>query len=85
MRPLARRVSRDEFFSVLSRRTRFLGFHDRSPANNRDVILPGEMKDLMIRVAEAKNAAEANLIARREEMAAAVRWRKHASCCNESQ
>ncbi len=36
----------------------------------RDVILPGEMKDLMNRVIEAKKAAEANLIARREETAA---------------
>ena len=36
----------------------------------RDVILPGEMKDLMNKVTEAKNAAEANLIARREETAA---------------
>jgi regulator of protease activity HflC (stomatin/prohibitin superfamily) len=36
----------------------------------RDVILPGEMKDLMNRVTEAKKAAEANLIARREETAA---------------
>lgn len=36
----------------------------------RDVILPGEMKILMNRVTEAKKAAEANLIARREETAA---------------
>jgi len=36
----------------------------------RDIILPGEMKDLMNRVTEAKKAAEANLIARREETAA---------------
>lgn len=36
----------------------------------RDVILPGDMKDLMNRVMEAKKAAEANLIARREETAA---------------
>jgi len=36
----------------------------------RDVILPGEMKDLMNRVTEAKKAAEANLITRREEVAA---------------
>ena len=35
----------------------------------RDVILPGEMKDLMNKVTEAKKAAEANLIARREETA----------------
>lgn len=36
----------------------------------KDVILPGEMKDLMNKVTEAKKAAEANLIARREETAA---------------
>jgi regulator of protease activity HflC (stomatin/prohibitin superfamily) len=36
----------------------------------RDVILPGEMKDLMNKVTEAKKTAEANLISRREETAA---------------
>ena len=36
----------------------------------KDVILPGDMKDLMNKVTEAKKAAEANLIARREETAA---------------
>lgn len=36
----------------------------------RDVILPGDMKDLMNKVTEAKKAAEANLIVRREETAA---------------
>jgi regulator of protease activity HflC (stomatin/prohibitin superfamily) len=36
----------------------------------RDIILPGDMKELMNRVTEAKTAAEANLIARREETAA---------------
>ena len=35
-----------------------------------DIILPGEMKDLMNKVTEAKKAAEANLIVRREETAA---------------
>ena len=39
-------------------------------AGVRDVILPGEMKDLMNKVTEARKAAEANLIARREETAA---------------
>jgi regulator of protease activity HflC (stomatin/prohibitin superfamily) len=33
-------------------------------------ILPGEMKDLMNKVTEAKKAAQANLIVRREETAA---------------
>jgi regulator of protease activity HflC (stomatin/prohibitin superfamily) len=36
----------------------------------RDVILPGEMKDLMNKVTEARKAAEATLITRREETAA---------------
>jgi len=34
------------------------------------VILPGEMKDLMNKVTEARKAAEASLITRREETAA---------------
>ncbi|MDR1480277.1 MAG: slipin family protein [Planctomycetaceae bacterium] len=36
----------------------------------RDVILPGEMRDLLNKVTEAKKAAEADLIIRREETAA---------------
>lgn len=36
----------------------------------RDVILPGEMKFLMNKVIEARKAADANLITRREEVAA---------------
>jgi regulator of protease activity HflC (stomatin/prohibitin superfamily) len=36
----------------------------------RDVILPGDMKDIMNKVIEAKKAADANLIMRREETAA---------------
>lgn len=36
----------------------------------RDVILPGDMKELMNRVTEAKKAAEASLVTRREETAA---------------
>jgi regulator of protease activity HflC (stomatin/prohibitin superfamily) len=36
----------------------------------RDVILPGEMKELLNKVTEARKAAEANLITRREETAA---------------
>ena len=37
----------------------------------RDVILPGDMKELMNKVMEAKKASEASLINRREETAAA--------------
>lgn len=36
----------------------------------RDVILPGEMKTLLNKVTEARKAAEANLVTRREETAA---------------
>lgn len=36
----------------------------------KDIILPGDMKDLMNRVTEARKAAEASLITRREETAA---------------
>lgn len=36
----------------------------------RDVILPGDMKELMNKVTEARKAAEASLITRREETAA---------------
>lgn len=39
-------------------------------AGIRDIILPGEMKELLNKVIEARKAAEANLIARREETAA---------------
>ena len=53
----------------LSRRAVELGLQIAS-IGIRDVILPGDMKDLMNKVTEAKKAAEANLIARREETAA---------------
>lgn len=36
----------------------------------KDVILPGEMRDLINRVVEAEKVAQANLIRRREETAA---------------
>lgn len=39
-------------------------------AGVRDVILPGDMKELMNKVTEARKAAEANIITRREETAA---------------
>jgi regulator of protease activity HflC (stomatin/prohibitin superfamily) len=37
----------------------------------RDVILPGEMKEILNRVVQAKKAAEASLLTRREEVASA--------------
>jgi regulator of protease activity HflC (stomatin/prohibitin superfamily) len=53
----------------LRRRVAALGL-EVITAGIRDVILPGEMKDLLNKVTEAKKAAEANLIVRREETAA---------------
>jgi regulator of protease activity HflC (stomatin/prohibitin superfamily) len=44
----------------------------------RDVILPGDMKDLMNKVIEARKAAEASVITRREE-AAALRHQANAA------
>ncbi len=55
--------------NLVKRRAGELGLEIAS-VGIRDVILPGDMKDLMNRVTEAKKAAEANLISRREETAA---------------
>src|SRR5207248_6944208 len=59
----------NELAAVVRPRCRALGLELVS-VGIRDVILPGEMKDLMNKVTEAKKAAEANLIVRREETAA---------------
>ena len=61
-------VAKDIEESV-SRRAGALGLEIAS-VGIRDVILPGDMKDLMNKVTEARKAAEANLISRREETAA---------------
>ena len=58
-----------EFEEAVRRRAGELGLEVVS-VGVRDVILPGDMKDLMNKVTEAKKAAEANLIVRREETAA---------------
>lgn len=58
-----------DIHEALKRRASELGLEIVS-VGIRDVILPGDMKDLMNKVTEAKKAAEANLIARREETAA---------------
>ena len=58
-----------ELEELLRPRARQLGLEIVS-VGIRDMILPGEMKDLMNKVTEAKKAAEANLIVRREETAA---------------
>jgi regulator of protease activity HflC (stomatin/prohibitin superfamily) len=59
----------NDFANQVRQRAGELGLEIVS-AGVRDVILPGEMKDLMNKVTEAKKAAEANLIVRREETAA---------------
>jgi len=58
-----------EIEESVRRRAGELGL-DIASVGIRDVILPGDMKDLMNKVTEARKAAEANLIARREETAA---------------
>jgi len=58
-----------ELGETVGARARSMGL-EVSSFGLRDLILPGEMKALMNRVTEAKKAAEANLIARREETAA---------------
>jgi len=66
-------TSKDDVAQELEQQVRnqaaALGLEVRS-VGIKDVILPGDMKDLMNRVTEAKKAAEANLISRREETAA---------------
>lgn len=58
-----------EVEDLLARRAGELGLTVLS-AGVRDVILPGDMKELMNKVTEARKAAEANLVLRREETAA---------------
>jgi regulator of protease activity HflC (stomatin/prohibitin superfamily) len=58
-----------EIETSVARRAGELGLEIAS-VGIRDVILPGDMKDLMNKVTEARKAAEANLISRREETAA---------------
>lgn len=59
----------DEFEKQVSQRAGELGIEIVS-VGVRDVILPGDMKELLNKVTEAKKVAEANLIVRREETAA---------------
>ena len=58
-----------EVEEMLRRRAGELGLEVLS-AGVRDVILPGDMKELMNKVTGARRAAEANLVTRREETAA---------------
>jgi len=59
----------EEVEAMIGHRAGVLGLEITS-IGVRDVILPGDMQDLMNKVTEAKKAAEANLIGRREETAA---------------
>ncbi len=59
-----------ELADVLSRRARSFGVEVRG-VGLRDIILPGEMKTILNQVIEAEKQAQANLIRRREETAAA--------------
>jgi regulator of protease activity HflC (stomatin/prohibitin superfamily) len=58
-----------EVEDLLRRRADELGLMVLS-SGVRDVILPGDMKELLNKVTEARKAAEANLVTRREETAA---------------
>lgn len=58
-----------ELNALVTERVQGLGV-DVTSLGVRDVILPGEMKALLNRVTEAKKAAEAALVTRREETAA---------------
>ena len=58
-----------ELENLLRKRASELGLEIRE-AGIRDVILPGEMKEILNRVVEAKKRAEAMLLTRREETAA---------------
>jgi regulator of protease activity HflC (stomatin/prohibitin superfamily) len=58
-----------ELSEMLAARVREFGLEVRA-LGIRDVILPGEMKEILNRVTEARKAAEAALITRREETAA---------------
>ncbi len=58
-----------ELEQIIRNRTATFGIQV-STLGIRDLILPGEMKELLNKVIEAQKAAEANLIQRREETAA---------------
>lgn len=52
-------------------RSKLAGFGiDVASLGVRDIVLPGDMKDILARVVEASKSAEANVIRRREETAA---------------
>jgi regulator of protease activity HflC (stomatin/prohibitin superfamily) len=60
----------DELRKIVANKAQAFGIEVES-VGIRDIILPGEMKELMNRVTQARKAAEAALITRREETAAA--------------
>lgn len=67
---LASRESlRPELFGAVKERAHKVGL-ELTELGVKDLVLPGEMKALLNRVIEAQKAAEANVITRREEVAA---------------
>jgi regulator of protease activity HflC (stomatin/prohibitin superfamily) len=60
----------DELFRAVAEKAGAFGVEVLS-LGIKDIVLPGEMRDLMNKVTEARKAAEASLITRREETAAA--------------
>ena len=58
-----------EIFNLVSAKVSDLGLRIRS-VGVKDVILPGDMKDILNQVVEAEKVAQANVIKRREETAA---------------
>ncbi|MFQ5644031.1 MAG: slipin family protein [Thiogranum sp.] len=56
-------------YAVVSQKVNAFGIDVRS-VGVKDVILPGDMKDILNRVVETEKAAQANVIRRREETAA---------------
>jgi len=59
----------DVIFAAVRRKTSDLGIEVRS-VGVKDVILPGDMKDILNKVVEAEKVAQANVIKRREETSA---------------
>ena len=58
-----------EVFEKVAKRAAENGFSLRS-VGLKDIILPGEMKEILNQVVQAEKAAQANVIKRREETAA---------------
>ncbi|MBN2443591.1 MAG: slipin family protein, partial [Spirochaetales bacterium] len=62
-------IVESDLVSIISKNAEKIGIEIQN-FGIRDIILPGDMKELLNKVTEAKKIAEANLISRREEVAA---------------